>query len=493
MKNIKALLIGLTAIAVFFLVYQIHWSYHLPYHVDEWHHITEGIRVGNYGEYLMDYTAKGLSDGFSGTEFGFHIFLFIISWFTNLINIYQFLPAIWAAIGSLIIFFVTYKKSESFFVGWLSMLFFASIKSNVNLMGIWFFTPLSFAIPFIYLFFYLFTEGLEKRNRKYLLGSIAVMILLCLTHAISFLFALPILLIVSAVNYKYIIKKIKFFSLFLLVPLAGLIFYKLTLALTWSELLSHLSSQIIFKLGWGVLERQNQPTELYSLAGYALAFIGLAIAFVIKGESKKYLAYLIWPLWLLAEIVFYRLTSFSPLAPYQRNFYYFVLGLPFLSALGASYIWRGVKFYIGKTPLSEIEKKYAKILFMIIFIPVIILFAFKDYYKTEKAVSLYKLVSDKDISTLNYLKGLPKGKVMATPFISTTLYPMSGHKPIGTLVFYGDPEIVNQFFMVEDCAFRQNIINQHKIDYVISKWNMGCGWKTLYNKDDYIYDTSISQ
>ena len=37
---------------MFVLVYAPHATYRFPLHVDEWHHVTEWLRLGNYGEYF---------------------------------------------------------------------------------------------------------------------------------------------------------------------------------------------------------------------------------------------------------------------------------------------------------------------------------------------------------------------------------------------------------------------------------------------------------
>jgi len=163
----------------------------MPLHIDEWHHIEEGLRLGNYGEYFKFLQAEN-ARRFTGLEIGFHFFLFLVSQFVSLVSIYQFLPALWACLSALVIFYVTYKITDgSFYLGLLSMVFFASIKSNVNITGLWFFTPLTFSIPFIYLFLYFFTEGLSQRKNKYILYSLLIMTFLLWCTQFPFSFSPP--------------------------------------------------------------------------------------------------------------------------------------------------------------------------------------------------------------------------------------------------------------------------------------------------------------
>jgi len=82
----KTLLI-VTLVGAFILIFAPHLGFPYPYHVDEWHHISESIRLGNYGEYF-EVLRGGLEKGFSGEEIGFHSLLFLTSFVSNLVLVY---------------------------------------------------------------------------------------------------------------------------------------------------------------------------------------------------------------------------------------------------------------------------------------------------------------------------------------------------------------------------------------------------------------------
>ena len=151
-------LITITIIALFLLIYSPHLKNPFPLHIDEWHHITESIKLEK-GEY-----SKG---DIAGIKIGFHIILLLINKITNLITIYKFLPAIWAVLTAITILATTYKLTNNFTIAFFSLIFFSSLKSNVNILGLWFFVPLTFSIPFIYLYIYFFTRGLKIQNKNY--------------------------------------------------------------------------------------------------------------------------------------------------------------------------------------------------------------------------------------------------------------------------------------------------------------------------------------
>ena len=488
MTKSKLFFLVLILIFVFLLVYTPHFAYPFPSHIDEWHHITEAIKLQE-GEY---------SGGTMGYRVGFHLLLLLLSKITNLVLIYQFLPAIWAVFSALALFYVVYKKTDrKFYVALFALIFFASIKSNVNITGLWFFTPLSFSLPFIFLYVYFFTEGIEKQNKKFILVSLIIMALLLFFHSISVLFAIPFLLIYSLFNFKYIKKEWEFFSLFLIIPIIGILFYKFVTKTPWNFLIRNLIKALQFRRGWGVLEINNSFFELYGLIGYILAIIGLILVFrnkkninpvrgyrsKVEAQSertsngvKKYLAYGLWPITVLISIMIYKKTGVSYLSPYQRNLYYFVIGLPILSAFGLDYLFKLTQKIINK-----------KIFLVVIFI-VVIFFTFKSYWEIPKQVDLYQVIDNDDYQALLFLSTLPKTVVMADPMVSVAMYPISRQEPVATLFFYGNRENAKMFFLLDGCKAKQQILDEYKVGYVLSKLEINCGWKLIYDKENYIYE-----
>jgi hypothetical protein len=481
-RIIKISLLILVLISTFLLVYSPHFNYPYPLHIDEWHAIQEAQKL-NSGEYIFHGRTGDITQGF---ELGFHFFLLILLKFVNLVSFYKFLPAIWAVITSLTLFYTLYKKTNNFTIGLLAMIFFASLKSNVNLAGLWFFTPLIFGLPFIFLYIYFFTEGIEKQNKKFILISLGIMTLLIFIHSISVLFAFPFLFIYLLFHLRYIKKEYKFFSVLLIIPVLGILFYSIMQQLSPISSIFSILHDLQFRYGWGVLELNNSFTELYSIAGFILAGIGIAGIFLYK-QQKKYLIYLLWPSILLISIYFYKLFGFSFLSPYQRNMYYFAVAMPILSALGLFYISKGIKSAINKTAITEKTKNYIKIIFLSILYIGLIFFTFQQYYSIPKQIDIYHLIEPQDYPSLLYLSTLPKGIVMADASISTTIYPISHQETVGTIWFYGNRSEVNSFFNAKDCQTAQQILKRNNVSYILSKRLLACNWKLVYSNYNNIY------
>lgn len=485
MDNYRKILIAIGLIFVFLLVYSPHFDYAFPFHIDEWRHITETKRLTD---------AVGNASNKFGLELGFHLLLLPLEKITNLVLVYKFLPALWASLSALALFWVVYKKTdENFSVAFLAILFFASIKSNVNITGLWFFTPLTFSIPFIFLYIYFFSEGLARQNKKFVIISFAIMTFLLFVHAVSVLFALPMLIIYSFIFYRYFIKEYKFFVTFLALPLIGILFYKFATGVAWTDLLSNLGSRLQFRSGWGILELKNSFLEVYSWFGYLLALAG-ALFIIINQAIKKYAIYLLWPLVLLISIIIFRVFEISFLSPFQRNIYYLAISLPLLSALGFYFIVVTGKKYLTQLIKDQRYIKQIQSLFIVLFILVSLSLTFTNYYNIPEQVDLYRVINQDDYQTLLFMRDLPKESVMALPFFSTALYPVSGHWPDGAIKFYGNRDRVTNFFEAETCEEKQTIVDldkkkrRKKLIYLVSPIEMPCGWELIYNKNNnYVY------
>ncbi len=313
------------------------------------------------------------------------------------------------------------------------------------------------------------------------------MIILIPIHSISVLFSIPFLIIYCFFNYKYFLKQYKFFLIFILIPLIGILFYSfiinISLINSLPQLIQHLIQQLQFKQGWGVLEIKNSFLELYSPIAYLLAIMGIIFILLSKSHFKKYLIYILWPIILIISILIFRLTGVSYLSPYQRNLYYLMISLPFLSAFGLYKILRLIKIQTNKLNSKTIFK-----IISIILIILILLFTFKSYFITPPELKLYKTINNDNYQALKFLTDFPASKIITPPDISPAVFPVSGHTPLATIYFYGNQKDNNKFFNSKDCNTKDQIIKKHNIKYVLSKQSINCNWTLIYkNKNNFIY------
>ena len=461
--------------AIFLLIYSYSFVSPFPKHVDEWIHINQALNLERGDYQWQKLSAFGL---------GFHFFLYGIHQLADLVQIYKFLAPIWAVISALILFFIVYKLSgQNFLAAFSVIIFFASIKSNINLLGLYFFTPLTFAIPFIFLYIFFFVWGLEKENKKYLILSFLIMLLLIPVHAISVTFAFPVLLFSGILYYKYIKKEFRFFLIFLLIPLVGLVLFGFVKNMTITESLGILVEELQFRGEMSTAKAFNDSlTTTYSIIGGILAGIGFLAVLWIK---KKYIyPYIFWPLCLLLMIIIFRVTDISYLSPYHRNFYYLTISLPLLSALGLSWL---INFLTKR--FRRLSCKFIKVLVLAVAASL----SFVSYYEVSPYSTPYhERMNVNDYRDLLFLAELPRANVLAPNPFYVAVAPVTGHKSVVDYFDrFGSKHVLDFFSYDEhDCHFRDAMIEVYNIDYVISEHEIFCEYKLLRSEHNYIYKVS---
>jgi len=455
-----------------YLVYSPHQTLKYPLHVDEWKHISESKKLIE-GEY---------TNAQSKLEVGFHIFLSGLSLTGfNLILVYRFLPMIFASISSLMLFFFV-KGKANFITAIFAMLFFASLRSNVNILGLWFFVPLTFVIPLIYLFLYLFTEGVEKNNKRFLIYSFLVLLSIFLVHPISATFMIPMLTIYLIINRKFVKENWQIFLLLLLVPLLALTFFS---SFIWQgsiiKTIQWLFSLILFKKGWGIYERTFTLVGLYGLIPIVLAIIGCFFCL-----RRKRIIFLIWPITTIILILLYIYLDFTLLAPYQRLLYYSMLGLVPLSSIG----FYAVLVLLRKAIPSFNYKKALFYSISIVLSLLLIIIIFKGYRGLPEDVLVYETIDDADYRALRFLSNFNRSKVLAPIYKSVAVYPIASHDIVATPYFYGGKKArddINSFYIYDNCTDMQKVIDNYKVGYVLSVVPLDCGWEEIYSERDLIY------
>ncbi|MBW3019992.1 glycosyltransferase family 39 protein [Candidatus Woesearchaeota archaeon] len=463
----KNIILGISLVFIFIIIYSPHFNYGFPYHIDEWRGLEEGITIYNGHTY----------NNFTGLEIGFHLFIAILYFLFghSLILFYKFFPALFGVLSSVILFTFIYRLTKKFSIAIFSIIFFASIKSNVNINGLWFFTPQTFVIPFIYLFFWLYYEGLKYNKIKMFLFSIITYLFIFISHPPSATFMIPIIIIFSIINYKFFKKNLLISSTGLIIPIVAFFFIKYVFKEFTFQLIK---KWIIFNKGWSPFELTIKTQWAYSFVGLFLAFFGIWYCF-----KKKYYLFLLWVGFTYLLVKLFEIKEFTYLAPYQRMFYYFILVLPILSAFGLYYLIRNIKLILNKTKFKKYSKEIISIFIMIVFI-----LAFVNYYETPKSIDLYRTIEEGEYEDLLYLEDIEeKGIIMTEPRIGSAIYPITGHEPVASYYFKINKRKDAELFYKSNCTVKDKLIKKNKVNYVIDKKENDCDWNLTYKNELLIY------
>lgn len=489
-KELFLLITALILLAVF--TYSPHFSYKLPYHLDEWDHIGRSIRIQEQGfSYFINNTP---------IEVGFDLILLIITKFTSLfnldiVNIYQFLPAINILIISLILFF-NLKKEYNYALALLSFLFIIFLPSNVNILGIWFYVPILAAIPLVYLI--LFQIEKEKYERKDIWIIALSLLFIAFIHQSSFLLISLILLIYFSFNKHKIHWDLRKAPPFILI-LIPIILTILFLTNNLSDISNLFKSMI-----WGPIKPQINY-NIFSLYGF-LASIFSFIGFYISAKDKKLLTFRIYYTISLISILIFPLIEKSFFSAYQRYLYHFMFAAIPLSAIGIYY-----SFKLLNNKISNANKifKYALIILFISFITISTIYQHSEFKSKTK---LYTVLESDEINILKELSKYPKGIILAPIDMGIAVKPITKiHEPALTFFDWEKTENLSYFYNAdcekkEEMIYNENLLpdisehnfnskyNRHNIDYIISEKRINCEFLKLLRKSEnyYIYETELN-
>ena len=490
-KYYKPAILVLSLAFVFFLVYSIHSNYQFPFHTDEWQHIAQAVSITEkgYGGIHPYFKEEPIRRDY---EVGFHLFLSELFLTTGMDPIlhFKFLPALFAVIAAFILF-VFISRITNFMTGIFSILFFAGLKSNVNILGLWFFLPLTIAIPLLYLLFFVFSESLERRSIKLFYSAIFILFAILFLHGLSAVFAAPLLVLYTIIKFK------KFRALFkeiekhyIIVGLLIALFFSVGIILMWhgsfSATLDTIKSLLVFESGWTNYEKIYNPLSLYAPISLILVFLGLVRS--VQNPRKRF--FLIWAVFVSLIIAIFYAFKVSFLVPYQRALYYAYLALVPLSAFGLNFLIELLK------KASPFKKKTSskKWLFAVSAIIVISVFTmhFSDYYEVEKDVNLYHHTENYEYDALKWLENNygTHNVVLAMPGESTAIYPISKSYVWAIIpAQLGGGIDVNKFFSEDNCDYRKDFLKQYPSDFVYSKKRIICDFlKEVYTKKVFIYE-----
>ncbi len=483
--------------ANFLLVYSVHQDYSYPYLLDEWQHIAEGIQVqDNAGIVLHNPYYR---DGGSGIELGFfengfHVFLaeFFMLTGQEPVRIYAILPALFAAATALVVFTYTYKTSGSYGTGLFAMLFYAALRSNVSVLGPWFFVPMTLGFAYIYAILYLFSAGIERYSLRLLLLSSVFLLTLALIHPWSAAVVFPAIILYLILRPGILKEKnAHLIAGIMVIPLLSLDYI---INVVWQGTLEKTGPYftenfLISGLGLPVNEAAS-PAYIVSFYGIIPLLLALAGAYYIvkkkKGPERIFLA---WAAFIAAEIALFQVTGKTVLAPYERIMYYAFLSYVPLSAIG---FYALIEYVTKKT-----QNMNHRFLASLLCIGALAWLLFTPYYLSRPG--LYKIIDD---DTYSGIKALEKTGthhvVLARPEISSAIYPIAKDYviAINPSQLSADQKALedNRRFFMTDCDGKLQVLEKYGADYVFARAGdaQDCpGLKLIYReKGSYIYEAA---
>ena len=515
---LSVFIILLILILTFNLIYRIHWDYSYPFHTDEWQHIADGVQIVEDRSIRLTIPYYRDKPPRYDLEIGFHVFLAESFLLTNRdpVLFYKFFPGIFGCISAFILFVLIYEVTDKFLAGVFSMLFFAGLKSNIFILGPWFFVPLTMSFPLLYLIFYSMSKGLREGSLPLLFSATITLLALALIHPsiASFaymsitLYLILIVLYSLAVITLYLVSRRESFrkeinlllkfpvqraagilTLFL-VPLLSLIYF---LKFLWKdspiETLKYFVTEFMIFGRMIMVDELYKPfylLDIYGFMGISLASIGILYVLI----KKRGVILLSGTLVALAIMALYQLHGFTILLFYERALYCALLCLAPLSGTGLYVLIHFIRNIFRNSKLISTVITLALLLF-------VFLGVFSDYYLYKDKI--YRMIDDDDYKAIKWL-GENRGShniVLARPRISDAIYPISRNYVVAVTP-HGRSTAPNLLdtrrFLMSGCEGRKKVLEKYQVDYVLVKFKIKCDFlEEIYHLGkDYIYEVRIS-
>ena len=480
-------------------------------HLDEYHHIAQSVQIIEEKGFVSTnpYFAEEIRH--ENLEPGFHILLSELFLLTGIdpVQHYGFLPALFVCLSAFMLFVLINKITNNFWTGIFAMLFFASLKSSVNILGINFFTPLTACIPLIYLFLLMLTEALSDGDIKRLFISIILSACLVIIYPLCGTLIIPIAFLYFLLNPRIIKEfyfktkeifaieklnkdKISYFktslltiTIILVITVTFIYFWRY---ISFSRNKAQIINSLIFREGWGKVEIKYFLPYLYGIISTILALIGIIISF----KQKKYLIFVFFAFITVGLTSMFNKFGFTILSPYQRTLYFAMMFLIPLSAIGLSYVIDYMKKL--KIPfLSRVsEGPIVALLVIIIFIGV-----FSSHYKLidERKTYSNKIINEEDYKAIKWIEENygSHNIILAPVFVSSTIYPISQNYVVSILPGQLRGENLNASveFFNSGCNEKRKIIEENKAKLIFSKGKIDCnGLKEVYSNKNFIYEVT---
>jgi len=444
-----------------------------PIHADEWSHLARVRELMSTNRLAVNPYLPQISH-IVNLEPGFHIFLaehYMLSGMDPVLG-YKYLPALFAVITALYMFLLSREIFHSEYVGYLSILFLSAIKSNINLMGLWFFTPQTMSFFLLLMFLIISVEAGRNRISR---SQAALLAYLALAALIIYP---PVFFILCAFSLSYLglySGYLKPRTILSITILALATFFLLSL------IFPHI--RLIFSASWTKTNVGTVRFNLLQLAGLgSIAFAILGLLYASKVKSGIILHTYLF-LCAINLILLYFL-DYTILIPYQRVIYYLLLSLVPLSAAG---LYKTLNVIRDKAVYSGLGHVLTKVLLLLI-LSAVIYYNFINYYDIDNQEGISNVPSKNLVvmypvdapayDAIDYIGRNfgPAHVVLANNLVSFGLYPISGNHVVGIQganLGGGDPSLY-QRFISGDCSAKQNIIRSADISYIITEYTISC-------------------
>ncbi len=499
-----------TLIFLFLIFLGVHSGYPLPYHIDEWLHISLSVQIIEESgikfviPYFPDSILKGRVDySLHRLEAGFHILLssfYILSGTDPVLSV-GYLPGFIMLLTSLNIYSFVYLLTKDYKPAFFSIIFFSGLKSHITLLGPWILVPQALGFGFIFLILYCFESGRNGHLGLHIVGMVNLLgIALIHPQTAALLYLVfcvnSIITIINGIIGFFRMTGIRFMGrlnrlfsdyksfligdfLYLFFPLLGFSYFlKILWKGTFYKTLDWFFTDFIFfgeMLAIPALYNPEFPLLFYGKLPAFIFVVGLL--YIIY--KRRYGILISGIISTAPFLIMYHYEGFTILMSYERLLYYLFIFMTPIAGIG---LW-----IIINIPLKLSKKKNMISYLAPVIVLLVVYTVIDDYYlPRDQLAKAIKLNEYQAISWLS--QGVGKGNIiLARARISDTIYPISMNKVIAISPrgpgYSPAMKALHTFFM-GDCEVKKKVLMDYDIDYLLDNQKLSCNYlKQVYSQD----------
>lgn len=480
-KKEKIFLVCALAVSILagVFIFSPHSDYSWPIHADEWWVI--GViqnTIHGQGMNVNPYTLEPVLNH----KPGFSSYFSSIFSFLNIdpIRAWPYLPAINIFLLSFVASLLFFYKTK---IPWLSLLviiFLVALKSNLYMLGWWFFVPSIFAFLFILPLFFLTSDWLGNLSGR--LWALLVFLALSLVYlpyaALVFLALLP-LIFGSLGKYKFWISSI-FLVLTTLLIKVGLSLspYKEYWNFSGAPKLPPIISEFISSFFVPVVATFYEKNFINILDVVSVLTLLFVIFSFWLWKNNTWLNGFKWAfLFSSLNLLLIWSGGFSFGVFHQRAFYFFGVVISVLAPMGILVLYRWLSSFDIFQKLGIWKNIFSGILFI-----QMMAILFLGYFNSPSGLKPYHLVNDEGLTAMQWLASKPelRGNSVVSPVeIGTILTPLTGLiSKTNLLSTQSVSATINgeefKISEIKDCDRKKELILEMQADLLYSKIPQFC-------------------
>ncbi|MFP4118542.1 MAG: hypothetical protein ACLFTH_00635 [Candidatus Woesearchaeota archaeon] len=439
-----------------------------PLHVDGWNHVSLSKAVVDSDGLYHSNPQLAVNTKYHSLEWGFHLLVGFLSLLfgISVLKLSVVLPSLFFLLGAFMWYVFIGRQLKRPLAALVSIAFFALIPANANLLGHWFFIPLT-TLWFFLSSFAIILHSRISLTARFTLAGILLLISFSI-YPFATLLMLALLFFITLWHYRSWFSMVWSKRKLAAIGVATVVFSIILVLIA-----SGVFDMLVFEKGWTAVE-YDYPVSYF--VPWILVLIAVSGVFLMWDDGFQWLS-LFTGFFLahgLVSFLTYHVFGFTVLLPFQRMVFVWQLlaGLAIGFAIECA-LRRVARLY----ELDLHRQTLYSLLLAILILGLLVAWQLPGYYEPEpERFAITSFNSDAYLQIIDRIPADAGLNVLSHPLISTSIYPLTGNKVVSVSSgnLGGQDSGLYDRFLMSDCKTKSELLGEHGIEYIITDNYFDC-------------------